>query len=71
MNKGWREAVHRRALVIPDSGVNFHVWPQVSAQGQERGSILGDMVTNSTKQMGPRYKANTRIKRKSTVITCG
>lgn len=36
MNKGWREAVHRRALVVPDSGVNFHVWPQVPAQGQEK-----------------------------------
>lgn len=36
MNEGWREAVYRRALVVPDSGVNFHGWPQVSAQGQER-----------------------------------
>lgn len=36
MNEGWREAVYRRALVVPDSGVNVDVWPQVSAQGQEK-----------------------------------
>lgn len=39
MNKGWWEAVHWSALMVPYSGVNLCIRPQVSGKIEEEGQF--------------------------------